>query len=296
MARGTLSRFAFCGMTAMIGCIAQADTNAESVENVSISSDRSIWDKLSDTATLSYFGIYRGPSLGDISNSLQPKIDGTPDTKNPQQIESLVTTGYKIKNDWMIGVIGHFFYYPLEAPVDAGQNLQLLDPALFISKTNIINKDGFTLNGRFYLTFALTSADSLKPSNLAASTTLMLNANYNVPQTHLSVGYSTYLRNFIPTSAAAPDVITYKIYGAPNANYRINSQFAATLWVDLFQISRNGGTGLISGMSNFTVDVEPGFSWDITKNITLNPILNIYPANLTLAATSLQASIIAKAF
>ena len=71
---------------------------------------------------------------------------------------------------------------------------------------------------------------------------------------------------------------------------------AATLWVDLIQAKHFKGLGGPLNMTNDPWDIEPGISWDITRYLTLNPIINIYPSTPTLAATSLQAVLIAKAF
>jgi hypothetical protein len=49
-------------------------------------------------------------------------------------------------------------------------------------------------------------------------------------------------------------------------------------------------------MNNDLMDLEPGINWDVNRYLSVNPILNIYPSNLTLASTSIQAVLIGKVF
>lgn len=286
----------FCSLGLLAGHLLYADSTS-SAPNISTStSDQSVWQKISEKAVLNYFGVYRGGPLSDIKNSLQPDIQGNLSGSNPQSIDNLVTTGYKIDKDSYAALNTHFYYYPVGNPVGNGQDLQMWDPSLVYNRSNLINSNGFKLTGRVNLFLPLTSVDLLQTQHQLTSMDATFIANYDVPHTALTVGLFGYVRGYIPKSDAIATARTYKIYLAPNANYQITKTVAATLWVDLLQITRNRGTGFISGMSNYTVDIEPGINWDITNKISFNPILNIYPSNPTLAATSIQAILVAKAF
>ncbi len=255
-----------------------------------------LYDKIVEKAALSYFGIYRGGGLNDLGNSANPTVSGNPDPTSPQGIENLITTGYKLDQNRMIGVITHFSYYPFLSPQGSDRRFQMLDPILMLSQANIINKKGFKLSTRLNIFLPLSKDDILLQQNLAAAISPTLILNYDVPGSSLSLGIYSYLRGYIPTQNSAVNALSYKIYVAPNASYQISKTVAATLWVDVIQAVRTQNTGFISGIQNTPVDIEPGINWDITKNISINPIINIYPGNPTLAATSLQAIIIAKAF
>ena len=300
MDKRVLCRFALLlSISGGMGSLAAADTQ---VDSVSTSSAGSVLDKVSEKAALSYFGVYRGASLSDPGNSLQPAVDGALDPTSPQSVENLVTAGYRINKDAMVGVITHFYYFPTVfpatsgQPVKSGQDLQMWDPILTLSKANIFASGGFKAKGTLNVQLPMSSADVLVRNNLATSISPSLSATYDVPGSHLSVGMFGYVKAYIPTESASDTVRTYVVYLAPNFNYQLSQKVAATLWVDLIQATRKKGTGFLSGLSNPDADLEPGVSWDITKNITLNPILNIYPSHLTLASTSFQALLIAKAF
>jgi hypothetical protein len=257
--------------------------------------ERSFLDQMSEVTTLTYSGVYRGAPLGNLGSTLQPKVNGDLDETSPQSIENLVTAGYKINKDWMIGVLGHFYYFPIGNPVGTGQDVQMLDPALIINKSNLFTYGNLKINGRFTAQAPLTSADYLVPNELASAMTTTFISTFEVPNTSLTLGIFSYIRGYVPTSDALDTVRTYKLYVAPNANYQLTQNVALTLWVDLVQASRYGGSGIVN-LANDPIDIEPGVNWDITKNISINPIINIYPSNPTLASTSLQAFITAKAF
>lgn len=262
----------------------------------SVTTLKSLYDKVSEKVALTYFGIYRGASVSDPSNSLQPGVDGTPDPKSPQSIESYVTTGYKIDKDWMAGVATHFYYFPVGSPAGSGQGVQMLDPSLVVSRANLIDSGGLKLKGLVYAALPLTSSDYLRPRNYLTSISPTIIASYDVPRSKLSLGLYSFLTAYIPSSSTNDDARTYKLCASPYASYGLSKSVSATLWVDLVQVTRNGGTGLVSGMDNAPMDIEPGINWDVTKYLSINPILNFYPSNPTLAATSIQAVIVSKVF
>src|SRR5687767_8797681 len=135
MSNKVLGIAALFGVTILANNMVRADTT---VDPVTTTANTSVMDVLSEKAVLSYFGIYRGAPLGDLSNSLQPTPAGQLDPSSPQSIENLVTAGYKIDKDLMVGVLGHFNYFPIGNPVGTGQNLQMLDPVLMVQKSNMI--------------------------------------------------------------------------------------------------------------------------------------------------------------
>ena len=264
------------------------------VENDSMIEERSFFDVMSDTFAVNYYGIYRGASLMDPRNSLQPRVDGSADSNNPQSLESTVFAGYKFNNDWNGGILGHFNYFPVGNPVGNGQDIQMLDPSLAVSIANLFERGHFKVSSRLTAQLPVSSQDVLRPNHLLTALTTYLFMNYEVPHSKVTLGIAGYLRGYIPDANALDSVRTYRIYVAPNVNYQITQSVAATLWIDLLQLNRSRGTHFISGVSNDPIDIEPGINWDISKNFSINPVINIYPAHPTLASTSFQAFIVAR--
>ncbi len=285
-------------LASLIGVFSFPHASAESTpQNLTATANqKSTLEKLSEYGTLNYFGIYRGSSLSALGSPLQPRIDGVLDATSPTMLENLLTAGYKIRKDLIVGAVAHFNLFPWSDPNGGTQRAQFLDPTLFVSKVGLVDSNGFKVDTRLSLNLPLSKYDTLLNKNLATAVSAVFNARYDLPSSKLTVGTFSYLRGYIPTAEVVANAPSYAIVAAPYANYQLTDHLAATLWVDLIQCTRNFGTGFFSGLKNAPVDIEPGISWDITKNITFNPVLNIYPGHPTLASTSFQAFIIAKAF
>ncbi len=264
--------------------------------NTSITTEKSFLDKLSEHSTLSLFSTYHGGALGSMGSAMTPNPPGVFDPPSPQVFDTVFTAGYKIQKDLTTGVLGHFYFFPGTGP--SGQAVQTLDPMLFISKANVVDSNGFKLDAGLRMYLPVSDHDTLRPNHLATSFRAIANSHFETLNSKLTVGYYAYLQVYVPSNdnrAESGPAPSYYIYGAPYVNYQLSNTVAATLWVDLIQATRNVGTGFFV-LDNGPVDLEPGISWDITKNITINPGLNIYAGHPTLATTSLQAIIIAKAF
>ncbi len=293
MGKYTFKAVFICGLSAF-GMGTQGWADSVGMNSTTVKGDFSLVDILNDNLALNYYGIYRGSSLTNVGGALQPLPTGELDSTSPQSFENFLTVGYKINKDLMVGVLGHFNYFPASLNTEIS-GIQMLDPRFVVQQNNIINNGGFNLRFRCFFQVPMSRYDSLIANQVAMSVTPTINANYEVPNTRLTVGIYSYLRGFIP-NAGAPNPPTYTVIVAPNLNYQISRTVAATVWVDLVQATRRSGTGFFSGLENLPVDIEPGISWDVTSFLTINPVLNIYPGNPTLASTSLQAFIMAKAF
>lgn len=284
--------FSFC----VCACVCPSILADTETQNVTTITQTPRATSLTDKLALNYVGVFRGGPLIDWKNSCQPKIDGTIDRNNPLSFENQVTAGYRLNQEWMLGSIAHFLYFPAGNPVGTGQNISFLDPALTLSKTNIINSNGMKLNGSLLAQFPLSQSDYLKPNHVATALSSVVTLSYSPPMSKFSFGIYGYLRNYIHTQNSPKDCRVYKIYFAPNANYQLTDKVSFTLWVDLIQAHTITGAGLISGLQNEVVDIEPGINFNINKDISFNPILNIYPSHPTSRSTSFQANISAKAF
>ncbi len=274
----------------------QAAPSAQTASSpTSSTASTSLFDRASEYFTLNYYGTYRGAPLSSFGNSLQPAADGKLDPKNPLSLENQITASYRLNQDVAAGIQAHFFYYPVGKPAGSGQGLENLDPVLIVNWSNLVQKGGFKLNGRFTADLPLTGVDFLQKNKLMTGLALYGIASYAVPETPLTLGLYSYVKGYVPTADTPLGAMTYRLYACPNANYQLRNNLSVSLWVDLLQLSRTSGTGFVSGLKNEMVDIEPGISWDITKNIAFNPFLNIYPSNFTLSATSIQANISAKA-
>jgi|GEM_PF-875680 hypothetical protein len=276
---------------------ADTSTSVEVPQNTSTATtQKPLLERLSEVGTLSLYSVYAGSPINNLGSSYQPSSDGTLDTSSPHVFDTTVTTGYRLSKYSFAGVVNHFKYFPIGNPVGAGDRITFMDPVLYVSRSKLIEYQGLVVDGRLTSQLPLSSNDGLQANGLATALSAVLNAHIDVPTTKLTMGLFGYLRGYIATSTSPANAPTYKVYLAPYANYQLTKRVAATLWIDLLSATRKAGTGLISGLKAGTVDIEPGLNFDITDNISINPVLNLYPGNLTLASTSIMAFLTAKAF
>jgi hypothetical protein len=269
--------------------------SSQALNSINLNQSSSFYEKLSRKVLLNYLGIYRGAALQNIGSAHQPTVSGDEDVSNPQMLDSFLTVGYKLQEDWSLGMVSHFNYALSSGGIDVHQGLNVLDPMLMVQKNHLLNQGGFSLNGKLTVELPLSSSDSLQKYHLATAVTPTLMASYTVPDSPLTLGAYTFFRAYFPGSDVASTAMTYRIFMAPHLNYQIASNFSATLWVDLLTATRYRGRPGFMGMDTETVDIQPGFNWDITRSISLNPVLNIYPAHPTLSSTSIEAFLSIKA-
>jgi hypothetical protein len=123
-------------------------------------------------------------------------------------------------------------------------------------------------------------------------------ASYDVPKTRLNLSVYSYLAAYLPSAGTPATARTYRVVVAPYGSYSFTDNFQATVWVDLLDARRHGQSHFFGGLGDNLqdIDIEPGFNWDINKYVSVNPFLNIYPKNPTLASTSFQLAVSARAF
>jgi hypothetical protein len=276
---------------------ADTQVTAEVPQNTSTATtEKPLLERLSEIGTLSLYSVYSGSPLSNLSSSYQPSSDGTLDVTSPQVFDTTLTTGYRLSKNSFAGVVNHFKYYPVGNPVGNGQTVHLMDPILYVSRSKLVDYKGVVVDGRLTAQLPLSSKDGLQANHLASAVSAVFNTHYDVPTTKLTMGLFGYLRGYIATAQSPLDAPTYKIYLAPYANYQLTKKIAATLWIDLLSATRRAGSGFFSGLTAGEVDIEPGLNFDITDNISINPVLNLFPGHLTLASTSVMAFLTAKAF
>lgn len=268
------------------------------------SGNNGLYGAASKKLEMSYFGVYHGGSLSNLSG-VQPDIEGNPDPTSPQNLENIVTLGWKPAKDWLIGANLHFFYNGSNFTNGADQNIdrgiQMMNPSLLISKAKLVSNGGFNLKGYMYFELPVSHYDYITLPGHSMLTTITPTANmtYDLPNSRLSLGAYTYLKFYVPGANTPDDLRTWRFYLAPNANFQMTPTVAATLWIDLLDVRRNGGNQFFTtnGLQSMEGDIEPGINWDIIPgHLSLNPILNIYTAHPTLASTSVQMIVVGKAF
>lgn len=225
---------------------------------------------------LNYTNILYGPSLQSPSSFL-PSSDGKPDTNRPIFMKNFLSASYRLNQNWALTASAYWLYRPV-----LGQSLTMQDPFVRISDAAIVHTAwGLNLYGDLRVHMGVTSASrdanyitgfqnfnylTFQPDNGRLILALRASARYNV------FGKNGY----------GPDA---EFYLAPEANFRMSSKVALTL---LYEMGADHQVGdKFNYLTNDGTDLEPGFEWDPTPDIVVNPYLTLLTGGkVNLASTS----------
>lgn len=270
--------------TTVIASVQSVDIGTSAVSEASVPEEvskdfRSFKERLS----LSYFGAYYGPGLGQ-QNDYTPAADGT--NGDVQNLDGVITTGYKVSRRIFTGVGIPLIYTPLRE--EKGVTM----PNLFlkVADSEFLKRGQFKMSiaSRFYLP---TNSDS-RESGFVTGVRVEQNLTYDFKKAPLTLGLYTYERQYFYNSNATKGT-PLALYAAPYLSYQFASRVAATLWIDLIQLKQAKGKS-ITEMENASVDVQPGVNWDVNDKLSVNPYINLYPGNLTADSSSLGLIVSAK--
>lgn len=234
-----------------------------------------------DRMVLSYFAYLNGPSIAGTATDTVD-YDGQADGK--VNLDGYVTGGYRFVNKQAL---------TLTAPVNHAYSKGTTIGDLYLRYSGIKFIDAGALTGtggvRYY---APTTSDS-RGKGLLGSLRPEMSISYEVPNTRLTLSNFAFLRVYAYDNAEREGT-DYRIYIAPNAEYKLMDNLSATAWVDLFDLKHTRGDGRALKFSNSNVTSQVGVNWDVIKDVSLNPYINVFPGNLTANTSSLGMIISAK--
>jgi hypothetical protein len=234
--------------------------------------DRSVIERFS----LNYTNIFYGPALQNAS-SYQPDPYGKPDQNRPIYMKNFLNLSYGITPE--IAVTGSFYWQ--YRPV-LGQELLVQDPFLRISHSQIFYTDwGLNLYSDARVHFGVT--DASRQNDMITGFQNFSYLSWNIAQSRASLALRASARyNVYGNQGEGVDA---EFYLAPEATYQLTSNFALTLLYEMGASHRFGDSATY--FTNDGTDLEPGFSWDITPGLNVNPYLNLFPGGkMSLASTS----------
>lgn len=98
-------------------------------------------------------------------------------------------------------------------------------------------------------------------------------AIYDIPDTHWRIGTWSDFRYL---SGVTEDMI-YKVWLGPYVTYKLNDKWALTcMWET--ETHNNVGDKAFQ-FTNVLSDFQPGFTWQITPKMKLNPYVLLFPSN-----------------
>lgn len=230
---------------------------------------------LKERIALNYWGVFAGPSLSrSISPRFNPSISGEPG--DPIGVDGYITAGYRPAKNLMVGLGVPFLYQP----VDPSEKLIMKDLFVRFSRKKLISygKLNMSLGARVFLPTTQVARDRAFTGGLRVEQ----DTTYDITD-RLQLATYTFFRGNVYGEQANGAGNPLTIYAAPYLTYKMSNSLSLTLWCDLIQYK---STRNKEPMKNDPVDIQPGISWDVTENISLNPYVNFYPGNLSWESSS----------
>jgi hypothetical protein len=253
--------------------------------------------KLIDSITASISGTFLGPSLAamtgnddNVGASQTSDLNG--DVDKPINFEGAIAVGYKLTPSTKVSANMTFIAYPVR-----GEGVELLNPYLAISQSNMIKSGNYKLDGSMRV-YAPTS----EPSRLASQITavrLIQSQGYSVGRWSLVMDtfiQGSFFGEDIQKKDAATGLIVEQnaaaqlaAYVAPSLSYQITPTLAAVVYYEA--VARHYANSDLIDWKPFGTNLNPGVSWDITPKVNFNPFLQLNASRANTEAVVLGANL-----
>jgi len=237
--------------------IPDATTNA----TIQIPSSSSALDRF----YLNYFGTYHGNTLSDVGASHTVTQTGAPSAQSVY-FDSEVTAAYMITPTIGIGPDVPFYLVPVK-----GQGGILQDVGIKTFDRQLISYNGFNLYMNLIIQAPTSDYSRGRGETVGFKTTPAI--RYVFPASRVSIGAWTELKEYAGVTSGK----AFKTYAAPYVNYLLLPNFSLNLEYEMEADRMVGNPGL--NLTNYGTDLLPGFIWNITPKVFVNPYLVLYTGN-----------------
>jgi hypothetical protein len=275
--------------------IARAEGTVANPTNTSISSSQFhsdvagdvTGDDVEETQTISanYFALFYGPGVQGGNFDYQPSpTGGGSDPTRPVTLKNFLGVSYNLTDKLAITPTAYWTYQPAAI----GSPFVMRDPFIRFSDSSVFFADGLNLYSDVRVHMPVTSYS--RSLDLRSGFQTVHALNYMFPESRFSAGlYGSARYNVFGPQGVGNDV---ELYLGPNVSYQLTPALAITTLYEMNAAHVYGSSGSL--VSDGT-DLQPGVSWDITKEVNFNPYLNFNTGgNLGLAETSVGAMLSVK--
>ncbi|MGK5083807.1 hypothetical protein WDW37_10935 [Bdellovibrionota bacterium FG-1] len=242
----------------------------------SVSSSEEVDNDLLSRFSLSYSGVFYGPSI-KIPSSYQPDSSGVPDPNRPVFMKNFLNLGYGLTDEIVATGSVYWQYRPV-----LGQQVVMMDPSVRISHAALIHtQEGVNWYGDARVHFGATA-----PSRESDMITGFQSFNYlswEIAQSRVMVALRSSARyNYFGRRGEGNDG---EVYLGPEIIYQWTPRFALSALYEMGASHAHGQS--FRQWNNDGTDLEPGFSWDVTPSVNINPYLTVATGGkISLASTS----------
>jgi len=270
------------GVVVFLGVFSAALAQAEVAPNVSVSQ---VQPSMMDSLSISYYGTYSGPSLGQPSTYQVDPTSGQLDMTSKQNIDNVIYSSVKLPSGLGAGLGIQFKYFPF-----SGMDYKLSNPYLRVSNSKVIDTGAFNLavDLRYYIPVTVGSRNSGHFGGLRSTQT----TNYDFPESRWSIStYSLVIGDYYSSgsSAVKPNL---QLFGSASVNYRLNPkmQFSGSV----AGYTAHNRTTPMSEFVSDAVETDLGLTWDPNESLSINPYIGVYPVNPSLTTSRLGLFLSAK--
>ncbi|MCM2321911.1 MAG: hypothetical protein NDJ90_01470 [Oligoflexia bacterium] len=223
---------------------------------------------------LLYYSIFYGPSLKGASR-YQPDSRGVPDPDRPVQLRNYLGIAMNLTDALSVIPTGQFTW-----EASGNSRLALRDPFLRISHSKLINTEYVNLYGDVRFHFPVTTIS--RENDMLAGVQSFQALTWQVGRSPVAMTLFGSVRyNYFGKQGYGND---FEGYLAPFLSYQLRNNLSFTL---LYEMEGSHFFGNRPGQfTSLGSDLEPGFNWEITPNLAVNPFLNVYPQELSLRSSS----------
>ena len=258
-----------------------AKTAPKTATAKSTAKTESLLSQVQKNTSISYFGAFTGPSLGKPSGNDTPTPDAA--TGNgPVNLYNSISIGYKLAPNWSVGANPRFQWNMMNG---MGQDLQMLNPRVYLTRANLINTEEYNLKGNFNTDVypAETNPPGKNPHDrkLFMAPALSATFSYTPSATRWTFGAGTYFRTYFYSSSIgltglADNGRDMRFYLAPSATYKLTSKLSATTQLEFDSEHPRTKSSMVE-WNNIQTDLQTGIVYDITEKFSLNPYVMIFP-------------------
>lgn len=210
---------------------------------------------------INYYAVFFGPSLFKPSY-YQPTPSGDPDLNRPVLMKNFLSLGYSFSEVVNLSLTGFAIWEPA-----LKEQFLIQDPFLMVSHNSILRLGNLNLYGDLRVHIPATTVS--QQNNLLVGLQSFQVLSYGVGESRFVLGLNSSIRtNFYGSQGWGTDL---EVYVSPNIRYQVSPTVGVAVAYEV-QASHLKGVQPYRLTSDGT-DIQPGVTWDILPNVTVNPFL-----------------------
>jgi len=217
---------------------------------------------------VSYFGVFHGPTVSDLSSPYSVGPNVVVSQRNAINFDSELTVAYKLTSDLSVGPVVPFLLVPV-----LGQGIIMGDAGVKISQHDTVNTGGLKISTNLILQAPTSGGSEARNMKYAVKSTPSI--QYRAAGSRFTLGAWTEAKWYAGVSVDK----TFKLYGQPYVSYRISPSLAAVVGFEAEAHHNVGQQGV--QFSNYQSDFLPGLLWNVSKSVAVNPYVQLFTGNGT---------------